>query len=85
MCECVTCAVKILHHDGGREFANHTMEIVRDELGIWRFYIPPACHNTNGVVERRDRSIVGKLRTLLADTKLQKYLWEEAAMHATQL
>ena len=61
------------------------MAVARDELGIQRAYIPPACHQTNGVVERLNRIIAGKVRTMLSDTKLPKYPWGEAALHAIHL
>jgi hypothetical protein len=77
--------VKYLHHDGGGEFANTTMDVARAELGIEKAYIPPACHQSNGMIERLNRTIALKVRTLLADSHLPNYLWGEAALHVIHL
>ena len=77
--------VKYLHHDGGGELLNATMEVARDELGIEHAFIPPDCHQTNGIVERLNCTIARQVRTMLSDTKLPNYQWGECAMHAVHL
>jgi transposase InsO family protein len=56
--------VKYLHHDGGGEFVNTTMDIARAELGIDKAYIPPYCHSSNGMVERLNKTIAAKVHTM---------------------
>ncbi|THH01090.1 hypothetical protein EW026_g1530 [Hermanssonia centrifuga] len=80
-----TVVVKTLHSDRGGEYLSTEFSTFLAEQGT-------ACrltvHDTpeyNGIVERLNRTLVTKIRAMLIDSGLPKFLWGEAAMHACYL
>jgi len=45
----------------------------------WRKTTTPYTLEQNGVAERKNRTIVDAIRTMLHDKKLPKFLWAEVA------
>ena len=48
------------------------------ENGIVAQYTMPSSSDQNGVVERRNRTLMDMLRSMRSNTKLPQYLWSEA-------
>nr|GEU91449.1 retrovirus-related Pol polyprotein from transposon TNT 1-94 [Tanacetum cinerariifolium] len=70
--------VKELRSDNGTKFRNHKLEEFCDEKGISQNFSSPCTPEQNGVVERRNRTLIKAARTLLNSAKLPKQFWEEA-------
>ncbi|KAI3665060.1 hypothetical protein L6452_43677 [Arctium lappa] len=70
--------VKIIRSDNGTEFKNHDLNNFCEEEGIERQYSAPRTPQQNGVVERRNRTLIEAVRSLLADSKLPVTFWAEA-------
>jgi hypothetical protein len=51
------------------------------EAGIKREYIVPHKPQQNGVVERKNRSIVETVKVMIRDQHLPMFLWEEESMN----
>lgn len=68
--------VKTFFSDNGGEYIDHRVQQFLAELGIGHQNSPPYEHESNGVAERFNRTIVTKARTLLID--FPKVLWAEA-------
>ncbi|GJZ74072.1 retrovirus-related pol polyprotein from transposon TNT 1-94 [Tanacetum coccineum] len=70
--------VKELRSDNGTEFRNHKLEEFCDEKGISHNFSSPCTPKQNGVVERRNRTLIESARTMLNGAKLPKQFWGEA-------
>ncbi|GKC96523.1 retrovirus-related pol polyprotein from transposon TNT 1-94, partial [Tanacetum coccineum] len=70
--------VKEIRSDNGTEFRNHKLEDLYDENGISQNFSSPCTPEQNGVVERRNRTLIEAARTMLNSAKLPKQLWGEA-------
>lgn len=53
-----------------------------EEVGIQRHYTAPYSPQQNGVVERRNITVVAMARSFLKEKRLPSYLWGEAVRHA---
>jgi hypothetical protein len=62
--------------DGGSEFANNNIRNICKFLQIEHRITPPHVSRTNGLVERKNRSIVQFLRTYIDNTKFKIWDWE---------
>ena len=71
--------------DNGGEFISNDFRQFCDEKGIEIDYSVPYVHELNGTVERKNRTLMEKVRALLIDSKLPKYLWPEATKTAAYL
>nr|GFA91928.1 retrovirus-related Pol polyprotein from transposon TNT 1-94 [Tanacetum cinerariifolium] len=60
--------------DNGTEFVNHTLRDYYEEVGI--------SHETNGVVETRNRTLIEVARTMLIYAQAPLFLWAEAVATA---
>ncbi|KAJ9561819.1 hypothetical protein OSB04_006979 [Centaurea solstitialis] len=69
--------VKIIRSDNGTEFKNADLNSFCEEKGIERQYSAPRTPQQNGVVERRNRTLIEAARTMLADSKLPITFWVE--------
>ena len=77
--------IKILHSDRGGEY---TGDDFQNHLKSRGTQIKLTVHDTpehNGVAERRNRTILERVRALLHLSRLLKTLWAEAAMHVMWL
>lgn len=77
--------VKMLRTDRGGEFCSQEFKNFCDDHGIARQYTAPYTSQQNGVVERRNRTVVAMGRSLLKQMELPLVLWGEAIRHAVYL
>src|ERR1044071_175395 len=70
--------VKTIRSDNGTEFRNKTLDEFCLSKGIIRQYSVPRTPEQNGVVERKNRTLIEGARTMLADSGLPLYFWAEA-------
>uniref|UniRef100_A0AAV1TLF5 Integrase catalytic domain-containing protein n=1 Tax=Peronospora matthiolae TaxID=2874970 RepID=A0AAV1TLF5_9STRA len=74
--------VKFVRHDGAREFATNSLQLLYEDEGIEQQTTVPYAHQTNGTAERAIRTIVTIGHSMLHHAKLDKCFWAEAAMTA---
>ena len=77
--------IRILATDNGTEFTNKRFKSLLDKKGITHQLSPVYTKEPNGLVERINRTIVNKIRSLLIQSNLPKYMWGEACYTATHL
>ncbi|GKB47630.1 putative ribonuclease H-like domain-containing protein [Tanacetum coccineum] len=70
--------VKVIRCDNGTEFKNKEMNQFCEIKGILRQFSVARTPQQNGVVERRNRTLIEAARTMLADSKLPTTFWAEA-------
>nr|GEV14807.1 hypothetical protein [Tanacetum cinerariifolium] len=70
--------VQRVRTDNGTEFKNKTLAKFFDEVGITQHFSAARTPQQNGVVERRNRTLVEAARTKLTFANLQSFLWAEA-------
>ena len=70
--------VKILRSDNGTEFKNAQMIDFCKLKGITQQFSAPGTPQQNGVVERKNRTLIEAGRTMLEEANLPTYFWEEA-------
>ena len=75
-------ALKIIRSDNGTEFKNSIMEEFCKEIGIKQEFSAPGTPQQNGVVERKNISLMEAARTMLKEAKLPTYFWAEAVQTA---
>ncbi|KAJ9552834.1 hypothetical protein OSB04_016879 [Centaurea solstitialis] len=64
--------------DNGTEFKNQVLKGFYNSLGITQTFSAARTPEQNGVVERRNRTLVEAARSMLAQSQLTQYLWAEA-------
>lgn len=69
----------------GREWRNEKWDEFLREKGIIMESGAPYAHGQNGVAERGIRTVIERVRCMLADSGLPKGLWAEAAATAIYL
>ena len=67
-----------IRSDNGTEFKNHVLDSFCDEKGISRNYSSPRTPEQNGVVERKNRTLIEAARTMLNGSPLPTKYWPEA-------
>ena len=70
--------IKVLRFDNGGEYTDHKFEDFCTQHGIHRQLTVPYNPQQNGVVERKNRVIIGTTRAMLHDQDLPLFLWTEA-------
>ncbi|GJV97219.1 retrovirus-related pol polyprotein from transposon TNT 1-94 [Tanacetum coccineum] len=70
--------VQRVRTDNGTEFKNKTLAKFFDEVGISQQFFTARTPQQNGVVERRNRTLVETARTMLTFANLPLFLWTEA-------
>ncbi|GKC84927.1 retrovirus-related pol polyprotein from transposon TNT 1-94 [Tanacetum coccineum] len=68
--------------DNGTEFKNATLKAYYEKLGIMQQFSIARTPQQNGVVERRNRTLVEAARTMLIFSRLPEFLWAEAVATA---
>ncbi|GKB80955.1 retrovirus-related pol polyprotein from transposon TNT 1-94, partial [Tanacetum coccineum] len=68
--------------DNGNEFKNATLKAHYEKLGIMQQFSTARTPHQNGVVERRNRTLVEATRTMLIFSRLPEFLWAEAVATA---
>src|ERR1044072_6647876 len=71
-----------IRSDHGGEFQNALFEEFCEEHGISHNFSAPRTPQQNGVVERKNRSLVELARTMLSDSNFPKYFWADAVSTA---
>lgn len=71
--------------DNGGEFTSNEFVRYCEEAGINRHFSAPYSPQQNGVVERRNRTLVEMSRSLLKEKNMPNFLWGEAVRHSTYL
>ena len=77
--------VKKIRSDNGSEFKNLQVEEFLEEEGIKHEFSAPYTPQQNGVVERKNRTLIDMARTMLGEFKTPECFWSEAvntACHA---
>jgi transposase InsO family protein len=77
--------IKKVRSDNGSEFKNTGVEEYLDEEGIKHEFSVPYTPQQNGVVERKNRTLIEMARTMLDEYKTPDNFWAEAvntACHA---
>lgn len=77
--------VKMLRTDRGGEFNSNQFKDYCNKEGIKRQLTAPYTPQQNGIVERRNRTILEVTRSLLKTMNVPEYLWGEAVRHAVYL
>jgi transposase InsO family protein len=70
--------VKKIRSDNGSEFKNLQVEQFLEEEGIKHEFSAPYTPQHNGVVERKNRTLIDMARTMLGEFKTPKRFWSEA-------
>nr|GFA44481.1 retrovirus-related Pol polyprotein from transposon TNT 1-94 [Tanacetum cinerariifolium] len=70
--------VQHVRTDNGMEFKNKTLAKFFDDVGITQQFSAARTPQQNGVVERRNRTLVKAARTMLIFANLPSFLWAEA-------
>lgn len=73
--------IKVFRTDRGGEFSSKQFMTYCENEGITRHFTAPYSPQQNGVVERRNRTIVAMARSFLKEKQLPSNLWGEAARH----
>ncbi|GJT97043.1 putative ribonuclease H-like domain-containing protein [Tanacetum coccineum] len=74
--------VRFIRTDNGTEFVNQVMSEYYEGVGIFHQKSVPRTPQQNGVVERRNRTLVEAARTMLIFSKAPMFLWAEAVATA---
>ncbi|GJR82771.1 integrase, catalytic region, zinc finger, CCHC-type containing protein [Tanacetum coccineum] len=69
---------RYIRTDNGTEFVNQVMSKYYEGVGIFHQKSVPRTPQQNGVVERRNRTLVEAARTMLIFSKAPMFLWAEA-------
>lgn len=77
--------IKVLRTDRGGKFMSAEFEKYCKEMGITRHYTVPYTPQQNGVVERRNRTVMEMVRSMMKEKELPAKLWGEAVRHAVYL
>ncbi|KAK1612343.1 hypothetical protein QYE76_036016 [Lolium multiflorum] len=70
--------IKEIRTDNGTEFKNYTMQEFVDDEGIKHEFSVPYTPQQNGVVERKNRTIIEMARTMLSEFNSPHNFWGEA-------
>ena len=73
----VNMPVRRIRSDNGSEFTNVTMEKFVSEKGINHNFSAPYTPQQNGVVKRRNRTLVEFALSMIKFANLPLYLWAE--------
>ncbi|KAJ9562289.1 hypothetical protein OSB04_007449 [Centaurea solstitialis] len=74
--------VQVIHTDNGTEFKNRKLDSFLDSVGITHTFSAARTPQQNGVVERKNRTLVEAARTMLTFSKLPLHFWAEAVASA---
>ena len=71
-----SCKLRTLRTDRGGEFTSGSFTAYCAELGVERHLTAPYSPQQNGVVERRNQTIVGMARSLLKAKRVPDEFWQ---------
>ena len=78
-------SIKTFRSDRGGEFNSQEFQEFCSESGIKRHLTAPYSPQQNGVVERRNRTLLEMTRSILKHMEVPNWLWGEAVRHSTYL
>ena len=70
--------IKILRSDNGGEYTSKEFDAFCKDVGIKREITTPYNPQQNGVAERKNRTIMEAVKTMIYDQDIPMHLWEEA-------
>ncbi|KAD4982647.1 hypothetical protein E3N88_19318 [Mikania micrantha] len=76
-------SIKVFRTDRGGEFTSNMFTEFCSKEGINRQLTAPYTPQQNGVVERRNRTLMEMTRSMMKATKVPNYMWGEGVRHAT--
>ena len=79
------CKIKAIRTDNGTEFVSKKFKEILSTAGIQHQLTVPYSPQQNGVVERKNRTVIEMTRCLLFEKQIPKKLWAEAANTAVYL
>ena len=74
--------IKVVQSDRGGEYTSTTFKEYCEEQGIRRFLTAPYTPQQNGVAERKNRTILDMIRSMLKSKKMPKEFWVEVVQCA---
>ncbi|GKE70654.1 retrovirus-related pol polyprotein from transposon TNT 1-94 [Tanacetum coccineum] len=77
---CLNKTVRFIRIDNGTEFINQVISEYYEGVGIFHQKSVPRTPQQNGVVERRNRTLVEAARTMMIFSKAPMFLWEAAVV-----
>ena len=77
--------IKCLRTNRGREYLSNLFKAYCDEKGIARQLTIPYTPQQNGVAERRNRTLLDMVRSMMVQAKLPISFWGDALMTATYI
>jgi len=77
--------IKLLRSDRGGEFLAHAFQRVCEQAGIRHQFTAPYTPQQNGVVERKNRTVMEMARALLKSMEVPGSFWAEAVKHSVYL
>ena len=77
--------IKTLRTDGGGEYVSSEFDAFCTQEGIMHDVVPPYTPQQNGTAERKNRTIMNMVRSMLKSKHLPKELWGEAVSTATYI
>lgn len=75
--------IKTLRTDRGGEFTSHEFQAFCETQGIQKHLMAPYSPQQNGVVERRNRTLMEMTRSIMKHMDVPNWLWGEAVRHST--
>jgi transposase InsO family protein len=72
--------IKVLRSDNGGEYTSKYFNSFCVEAGIKREFTVPYKPQQNGVVERKNKTIIEATKAMIHDRSLPMTLWQEACM-----
>ncbi|MCI13909.1 copia-type polyprotein, partial [Trifolium medium] len=78
-------SIKILRTDGGGEYTSNEFKQFLVEQGIEHEITAPYTPQHNGLAERRNRTVLNMVRSMIREKSLPSYLWGEAASTAVYI
>lgn len=76
-------SLKVFRSDRGGEFTSLEFNSFCDINGIKRHLTAPYSPQQNGIVERRNRTLMDMTRSIMKAMHVPNYLWGEAVKHST--
>ena len=77
--------LKILRTDRGGEYVSKDFDTLCEKEGIVHEVVPPYTSQQNGTAERKNRTIMNMVRSMLKGKHLPKELWGKAVSTATYI
>lgn len=77
--------IQTFRTDRGGEFVSQEFNEFCESAGIKHHVTAPYTPQQNGVIERRNRTLMEMTRSILKHMRVPNYLWGEATRHSTYL